>query len=342
MTEKLLLVGNPDPTHVGAHLKHAAEGLGIDTVMTDLTEAYHGPVWQNRINWWVRGRRPTRLREFSAEVCETCRTVQPTWLLATGIAPLEETALKEIGKLRIRRLNYLTDDPWNPAHRAAWFLEALPLYDQVFSTKRSLLDDLRQIGCPGVAYLPFAYAPEAHFPEQPSAGRGANGFAADVVFVGAADRDRVPYMVTLMRAGFQLALYGGYWNRYRRTAGAARGHADLPTSRQAVGAAKVALCLVRRANRDGHCMRSFEVPAIGGCMLTEDTAEHREIFGEDGQTVVYFRTQEEMVERLRWLLAHDDERSRLANAARLLVTAGRNTYRDRLEAMLQRTGESNP
>ena len=73
MKQTLLLVGNPDPTHIGAHLRHGAEALGIETEMCDLTGAYEGPLWRNRINWWLLGRRPTRLREFSAKVLETCR-----------------------------------------------------------------------------------------------------------------------------------------------------------------------------------------------------------------------------------------------------------------------------
>jgi hypothetical protein len=44
-----------------------------------------------------------------------------------------------------------------------------------------------------------------------------------------------------------------------------------------------------------------------------------------------------MVEKLRWLLAHDADRKRLANAAYRLITAEKkNTYRDRLEVMLER------
>jgi hypothetical protein len=119
MKQTLLLVGNPDPIQVGAHLSAAAESLGIHPVVCDVSEAYDGPLWRNRVNWWLRGRLPTRLQAFSAKVLEMCQEVRPTWLLATGIAPLEEAALKEIGKLQVRRLNYLTDDPWNPAHRDA-------------------------------------------------------------------------------------------------------------------------------------------------------------------------------------------------------------------------------
>jgi hypothetical protein len=333
MKETLLLVGNPDPMHVGAHLRSAAEALGMETVMCDLTEAYDGPLWRNRFNWWALGRRPTRLREFSAKVLETCRDMRPTFLLATGIAPIEEAALKEIGKLEILRLNYLTDDPWNPAHRAPWFLRAAPQYDYVFSPRRANLGDLRRLGCMSARYLPFAYAPESHFPEKPTDGEFAR-LQSDIIFAGGADRDRVPYMQPMIQAGFNVALYGGYWERYPQTAPVARGHADAITLRKAIGAAKVALCLVRRANRDGNVMRTFELAAMGACVLTEETEEHHEIFGDEGEAVVFFRTPAEMVEKLRWLLAHDADRKRLAHAAHRLITANNNTYQNRLEAML--------
>ena len=333
MKQTLLLVGNPDPTHVGAHLKHAAHPLGVETVICNVTEAYDGSLWRNRINWWMRGRRPTRLREFSAKVLETCRDVRPNWLLATGIAPVEEAALKEIGKMHIFRLNYLTDDPWNPAHRAPWFLCAAPQYDYVFSPRRATLGDLRRLGCLSACYLPFAYAPESHFPETPTSGERMR-LQSDIVFAGGADRDRIPYMQSLIQAGFDVALYGGYWERYPQTALAARGHADPSILRKIVNAAKVALCLVRRANRDGNVMRTFELAAMGACMLTEDTTDHRDLFGPEGQAVVYFRDQEEMVDKLRWLLAHEAERQRLREAVRRLVTQGRHTYRDRLQTML--------
>ena len=339
MRETLLLAGNPDPIHIGAHLNDAAEGLDIDVVLCDVTEAYDGAFWQNRVNWWLRGRRPTRLEAFSAKVLETCRDVRPKWLLATGIAPVEEAALKEIGKLHVRRLNYLTDDPWNPAHRAPWFLRALPQYDYVFSPRRATLSDLRRLGSRSACYLPFAYAPECHFPEPPANDGERARFQSDIVFVGGADRDRVPYMAALIQAGFDVALYGGYWERYPQTAGFTRGHADPLTLRKAVSAAKVSLCLVRRANRDGNVMRSFELPAMGACMLTEDTEEHREIFGDNGKTVLFFRTREEMIEKLHWLLAHDEERNRLKSAAHRVVTTGGNSYGDRLETMLQQASE---
>src|SRR5205823_4830409 len=73
---------------------------------------------------------------------------------------------------------------------------------------------------------------------------------------------------------------------------------------------------------------------MGACVLAEDTDEHREIFGRDGEAVVYFSSTEQMIQRLRWLVAHDDERRRLGAAIRSRITKGRHTYRDRLESMV--------
>jgi spore maturation protein CgeB len=84
-------------------------------------------------------------------------------------------------------------------------------------------------------------------------------------------------------------------------------------------------------------MRSFEAAATGACMLVEDTPEHREIFGPNQATVVYFLGIEQMITRLRDLLLDPAERSRLAAAVRARIVGGANTYTDRLATMLART-----
>ncbi len=238
----LVLLGNPGVTHVGAHLYHAAKSLGLRVILVNTLEAFAGPIWVRKINWWVRGHRPPRLRQFSGQLVRLCREIRPTWLLATGLVPLTAAALKEIGQLSIARVNYLTDDPWNPAHRAPWFMKTLRLYDHLFSPRRANLVDLKAIGCQRVSYLPFAYAPEVHFPEPHTRGEKEERAPADIIFAGGADRDRVPLLAALLRAGFQVELYGAYWERFAETRAHARGEADPQTLRRALGRAKVALC----------------------------------------------------------------------------------------------------
>lgn len=72
----------------------------------------------------------------------------------------------------------------------------------------------------------------------------------------------------------------------------------------------------------------------------EDTAEHVSIFGEDGRSVLYFRTIDEMRRRIAWLLEHPEERNRLADAGYRLVTSGANTYQDRLASILRAVGKA--
>jgi hypothetical protein len=331
---RLLIVGNPDPTHVGAHLLNAARALGLPVELYDSSAAFSASWPVAKINWWLRGHRPSRLDDFSREVVEACQRLRPKWLISTGISPISNRALEAIGGLGTQRLNFLTDDPWNPAHRAPWFMKTLPLYDHVFSPRRANLGDLRRLGCRQVSYLQFAYAPEIHFAEPPAYGAEEERFDADTIFAGGADPDRVGYMVALAKAGLNVALYGGYWTRFPETKAYSRGHADPQTMRKAIGGAKTALCIVRRGNRDGHSMRTFEVPAIGASMLVEDTEEHREIFGEDGEAVVYFSDIDQLIEKARWLKGSAEERRRLASASYNLIVNGKHTYKDRLISIL--------
>jgi spore maturation protein CgeB len=334
MSTRILVVGNSQPIHLGAHLLQAASALGLESELCDVNAAFAAPWPIAKFNWRMRGHRPPYLADFSRRVVERCRAYRPDLLLTTGLAPLDRQSLAAIGRMGILRVNYLTDDPWNRAHYAPWFMQALPVYDNVFSPRRANLADLQQTGCRNVAYLPFGYNPALHFVERPLNAEEHARFACDLVFAGGADRDRTPLIKTLVQAGFHIALYGGYWERYTATRSCSRGHAGPTSLRKAISGARVALCLVRRANRDGHVMRSFEAPAMGGCLLVEDTAEHRALFGDDGEAVVYFRTREEMAPKLRWLLDHPDERARLAAAACQRIMEGGHTYVDRLALIL--------
>jgi len=336
--KRLLIVGNSDPIHVGAHLLQAAHTLGIEAEIVDTGAAFAAPRLLVALSWRLRGHRPPRLEAFGRAVVERCRALRPTALLATGLAPLDGSTMQMIGRMGVARINFLTDDPWNAAHEAPWFIRTLPTYDLVCSPRRANLADLERAGCRQVAYLPFAYNPATHFAEPLATPVERERLDCDLFFAGGADSDRLPLVSALIRAGFSLALYGGYWERYPITKPFARGHADPATMRKAAGSARVALCLVRRANRDGHVMRSYELPAMGACMLTEDTPEHRELFGAEGEATLYFCTTEMLLDKLRWLLANPAERTRLASAAHSRIVAGANTYADRLRAVLELTG----
>lgn len=331
---RLLIIGIPQPTHVGRHFFHAARSLAWEVDLMDLTTAYAAPVWMKRIYWHLMGHRPARLGAFSAAVVKKCRAERPDFVLTTGLAPVNEYALKEIAALGIPVANFLTDDPWNPAHRAPWFMRALPSYRHVFTPRHANEADLQEHGVQSLSYLPFAYAPEDHHPPESLSAEERGKWSGLVAFIGGADADRVALVRALVRAGVPVGLWGGYWKEQPDLAAYAHGHADEETCRKVVAAAGANLCLVRRANRDGHSMRSFELPAIGGCLLVEDTADHRSLYGPDGEAVFYFEQMADLPARARVALSITNGQCEiLRQKARQKVESSGNTYADRLESI---------
>ncbi|MGQ0737268.1 MAG: CgeB family protein [Acidobacteriota bacterium] len=333
-TYKLIIVGGSGGTNIGDSLLRGAGSLHLTARLIDASAAYRAPWPVARVNWWLRDHRPSRLRSFGKGVVEECRRFTPTTLLAIGLAPLTREALDEIGGLGIHTISYLTDDPWNPSSRSRWFFDALPGYGRVFSPRQANLSDLRRHGCARVGYLPFGVDPDLFYPEALSED-DRRRYQSDVFFAGGADPERVPFVAALIQAGLDVALHGDYWGRFADTRAANRGHATPEVVRKGMQAAKLCLCLVRRANRDGLSMRSFEIPAVGGCMLAEDTAEHRALFGSDGEAVGYFQGPTDMVDTARRLIADPRQRARMAQAAHRLVSSQQSTYRDRLRTMLE-------
>jgi spore maturation protein CgeB len=334
---QLLIVGNRGGTNVGGSFERSAHDLALGVHMMESEDATDGPAWLRRLKWHLLGRTPLRLEGFSAAVVQFCRRAKPDLLLTTGFAPIHADALCEIRRLGVCRANYLTDDPWNPTQRARWFIRALSHYDHIFTTRRSIVADLGRSSGAAIAFVPFAYDPALFYAESLSESERQH-LDSDLFFAGGADADRVPYISAALQTGLRIALYGSHWERYEETRGLTRGQANVVTLRKALCATRVALCLVRRANRDGHCMRTFEVPAVGACMLVERTEEHLELFGLEGERVLYFGDPEEMTLKLQWLIEHDEERNRLRAVTHELIIGGRHTYRDRLSQMLKATG----
>ncbi len=328
--DRLAIVGAFDGTHVGASLGRAAARQRITVTRFDTAGAMRANRLLRAALWRFGGHRPARLDAFSSEVVAGCAEAQPALLIATGAAPLTRPALRQLRGLGVTCFNYSTDDPWNKAMRASWYLRALPEYDGVFTTRSANLDCFRKIGVADVRYLPFGYDDEL-FPTRPEPPTTPS---YDVLFVGGADGDRIAFMTQFLKSHRSVALVGGYWQRCPATRPYALGLQPPEAVARLTASSRINLCLVRRANRDGHVMRSFEIPALGGAMMAEDTAEHRRIFGPDGQAVVYFRTPEDAVIRARALLADEAERARLSAAARQLIVGGAHTYRDRLNTML--------
>ena len=329
---KLLIIGFTRAGHMGSYLASAARQLGLDFQIADAGGADARSRVGRSFYWHLRSKRPARLMQFGAQVLDICARTPPRIVLTTGNAPLDRSHIEVLRGRGIRVINYSTDDPWNPTLRAPWFLSALSSYDAVFTPRRANVDDFRNCGVRAVHYLAFGYDPDVH---RPWPDNKTPAVPSDVLFVGGCDADRIPLIDALIDAGLDVALFGGYWDRHSKTRRYWRGMADQDTIRSTSAAARISLCLVRRANRDGHVMRSFEAAAIGGCILVEDTADHRELFGPENLAVRYFKSIAELVQQAKILVADAELRRRLSIELQKTFAAGGHTYANRLAEILR-------
>jgi spore maturation protein CgeB len=243
-------------------------------------------------------------------------------------------------------LNYSGDDMFNPRNQSRQWHAALRLYDVYVTTKRHNVPELRAAGARDVFHVDKAFDPLAHRP-MPVTPEVRARFGGDVGFVGWPETERAASMLHLARHAVPVRVWGP-WGRLRlshpnlRIEGRPLWSDDYAS---ALSAFRINLCFLRKANRDCHTTRSVEIPACGGFMLAERTEEHLALFEEDREAV-YFSSDDELLDKARWYLAHEEDRARIAEAGRRRCWTGGYTYERRLEQVLahlaardaQRTG----
>lgn len=329
----LLIAGNRGGTHIGESLLRAAETQALKAQLLESSSAYEAPRFVRAFFWRWRDRTGLHFRRYQNQLLASAEALGATTLIATGSGPITAATLQTLRARGVRCLNFSTDDPWNPVHRSRWALEALPHYDCVYTPRQANLAEFQAIGAT-VRYLPFGYDPK-HC--QIDAALAKQTPAYELLFVGGADADRKQFMRELLRGGARPSIVGDYWQKSPEFAEFALGMRPPEVLAALTANAAICLILVRRANRDGHVMRSLEAAGTGACLLVEDTPEHRALFGADGEQVRYFTTATEAAQRAQELLADRTQREALRSRLKLSMQQSAHTYRDRLETMLLNT-----
>jgi spore maturation protein CgeB len=212
-----------------------------------------------------------------------------------------------------RIVGYSPDDMMNPANQSGHFLEGLPLYHFFITTKSYHIKELAALGCPKILFVDNAYDPRIHHPMNVIED-DRQRFGGAVGFIGQWEPARAESIRKLAMAGISVRVWGMTWERMRHVPPALvlenRPLWDEDYAR-AICAFDIKLCFLRKCNRDQQTQRTMEIPACGGFMLAERTAEHQRLFKE-GEEVEFFETDEEIIQKVHFYLEHSDKRRRIA------------------------------
>jgi spore maturation protein CgeB len=344
---KILLIGLDEEQHLGRIFRRSLERLGHRVCFVDEALAYG---WLDArpaqsLVWRFRRNLPTRVASFRRELLRIAKDFSPDLVLSLKGSYLNPETLEALKQTTSALLiNFATDDSFNDSASTPCIRPSLPLWDVLATPRRHTIPDLQRHCKGSVIYLPFAYDPEAHFPQTQITSDEERIFGSDLVFIGVCDADRVETLKAVAKQEeVALRLYGG-GRRYQLVPELRRCYQGFAVGRNyrlALGCSKIALSLNRKANRDTHVMRTFEIPACGCFLLAERTDEQCEMFEEDREAV-FFTGLDELLDKICFYLKNDDARHKIARAGFQRVTSGENTYCDRLSTLLERVGVRSP
>ena len=97
---------------------------------------------------------------------------------------------------------------------------------------------------------------------------------------------------------------------------------------------KINLNITLRSIQSGIPLRAFDIMGEGGFLLSNFQAEFLDYF-VPGKDFVYYESKEDLLQKIDYYLAHEDERMEIAKNGHEKIAAG-HTYRHRVREMLER------
>jgi len=270
---------------------------------------------------------------------------------------IEKETLRTITRSeRTRTLNWFCDDHWR---FDIFSRHVAPCFHWVATTDALSAERYRRLGHPGVIKTQWACN---HFRYQPVSGLPTH----DVSFVGQAHSSRRKSIDYVSARGVHVDCWGRGWSNGRVSHGRmleifSRSKVNLNFTESSISfgwkpVAKIVLkrradntillnslreirdtvSTMLRRQRPQIKGRNFEIPGTGGFLLTGN-AEQLEEYYASGKEIEVFRDLDELVDKARFYLTHEEERERIRRAG-YERTLREHTYEHRINEILRIVG----
>jgi spore maturation protein CgeB len=318
--------GKPErgPSFEETNFRSALEGMGHDVVAFDFME-------RERV-----GDRATMRGELVAAAAEARADVAFFCIFTDQLDTATIEAVRREGGAPT--VNWFTDDHWRFDGFSRHFA---PSFDLAVTTDPDALPKYAAAGIGNVLLSQWACNRYAY-------SKVGDAIEHDVTFVGQPHGNRPELMQRLRDAGYEVEAWGVGWPAGRLTHdemvsvfSSSRINLNPSNSSLPPNALRDRLARLLRRNAEPPRPpqikgRNFEVPGCGGFLLTE-RVPHLERYFEPGREVALYDGADELVERVGYWLAHEDERAAVAEAGYRRVLA-EHTYDHRFEEIFRRLG----
>src|SRR5690242_13325275 len=277
-----------------------------------------------------RALRPLAVVEFNRRLLQEAERTDAEMLLVFKGTFVRGDTLEQLRARHVRSFCFYPDVSFRT--HGPYLPEALPRYDWIFTTKSFGIHDLqRQLGVRHVSLMRHAFDPDLHRPTSP-APSDIDRYGCDVSFIGtwSPKKERMLRELHARLPKVRMRIWGEQWTAQQRRRGFESVVQGRPVEGEeyvrAIAASKINLCILSEPRTgssagDQITSRTFHIPACGGFMLHERTAELLEVLREPHE-VACFAGVDELVAQAEHYLADDAQRAKIAARGRDRVEAG--------------------
>jgi spore maturation protein CgeB len=357
---KILFLGEIGPGQTSLMRMRALGRLGHTVQGVHTVDPWTRAPWVKR-QVQRRLQRGSVVDDINRLILEDARKFRPDLVWAEKQEFLRAETIEELRKLGARTVHF-TPDPYFSLDwkRTRLMDEAMRTFDALVYCKSYEREQYEGIGKPTV-YMPLGYCDEVH---RPLASEDTRWRCA-IGFLGGWEPRRENLLHAVAAAGFDVKIWGGYWEFLRdgkwtprrhiilqQLAGRDRFrfHTDELLSRahqggevyaddyaRALSGSKIGVGFLRKAWPDQHTTRTFEIPACGSLLLADRTGEHQQFF-EEGKEAEFFASCEELLDKVQFYCNNEPARKRVADGGYKRCKEGGYAYVCRLRGAFQALG----
>lgn len=213
---------------------------------------------------------------------------------------------------------HYTPDPALVFHQSRYFERCIPIYDWLVTTKPFELEMYHHLGAKKVLLVLQGF--DLKFTTYKAITQENTDWRSDVCFVGHYENHYAETIKAARDKAGLLKIWGPKWPRYAKNNTWARPYVCGngvwgQNYLHALSYTKIGLGFLSKWIPETTTTRSFEIPALGTFLLAERTDDHLSLF-EEGKEAEFFGSHDELKDKLRFYLTHDNVRNKIAAAGK--------------------------
>ena len=315
---KVLYVGNLDPSGTSYSRYRGLQEIESDVNGLDVSSYFDwSQLGRLRVAIETHALRGPRYGAANAALVSTCRELSPDIVWVDKGDWIQPSTLKALRGLGCFLVSHITDALHHRDRRVSFKRRLLRAtarhYDIFFTTNHRDYEELES--APHRKLFTDLGYDHRRFEPTPLSPEEADKWDHGLVFVGHHEPHTEAGALALLDAGLPVTVFGHKpWfaspnrSRFGEHLQPSLGNEDYA---RALKGARIGLCWVSVFNYNQTASRSFETTGCGTFLLAMRTRQHVGCF-EEGKEAEFFDGHDELVEKARYYLEHEDEREEIA------------------------------